>query len=215
MDRPQLRASRPRVDMTTRDKMHGGRHLKCKWSSYDGRHGEEFRGRHGEESRGRDHHNKMWGGKHSQRHIYKHMRCSILFGAFSFVAMIFAFLFINKRSLRHRYRFEKLTEVHNTAVERNLNEEQRDELYRQICQSNCRQRAALRRQMQAQTQEPQRPAFAYIPPTEAPLMQVEPMAAPVPPQRFQQPEPQQQETMYTLEQVRQLLAMERAKYVNN
>ena len=69
--------------------------------------------------------------------------------------------------------------------------------------------------MQAQAQEPQRPAFAYIPPTEAPLMQVEPMAAPVPPQRVQQPEPQQQETMYTLEQVRQLLAMERAKYVNN
>ena len=137
MDRPQLRASRPRVDMTTRDKMHGGRHLKCKWSSFDGRHGEELRGR--------DHHNRMWGGKHSQHHIFKHMRCSILFGAFSFVAMIVAFLFINKRSLRHRYRFEKLTEVHNTAVERNLNEEQRDELYRQICQSNCRQRAALRR----------------------------------------------------------------------
>ena len=41
------------------------------------------------------------------------------------------------------------------------------------------------------------------------------MPAPVPPQRFQQPEPQPQETMYTLEQVRQLLAMERAKYVNN
>ena len=46
-------------------------------------------------------------------------------------------------------------------------------------------------------------------------MEVQPMPAPVPPQRFQQPEPQPQETMYTLEQVRQLLAMERAKYVNN
>ena len=69
--------------------------------------------------------------------------------------------------------------------------------------------------MRAQPQEPERPRFAYIPPTEAPVVYVEPMPAPVPPQTFQQPEPQPQETMYTLEQVRQLLAMERAKYVNN
>jgi hypothetical protein len=176
VDRPILTASRPRVDMTTRDKMHGGRHLKCKWSG--------FAGKHGNDVHGRDHHDKMWGGRHSPRHVYHHMKRCILWGAFCFLAVIFAFLVVNKRSLRHRWRYEKMTEVHNTAVERNLNEQQRDELYKQVCYSNCRQRAALRRQMRAQPQEPERPRFAYIPPTEAPVVYVEPMPAPVPPQTF-------------------------------
>lgn len=56
--------------------------------------------------------------------------------------------------------------------------------------------------------------YSYIPPMEAPLVVAEPQPAPVAPMSAPQPVPQQpQETTYTLEQVRQLLAMERAKYV--
>lgn len=58
--------------------------------------------------------------------------------------------------------------------------------------------------------------YSYIPPMEAPLLDVEPMPAPVAPQHVPQPAPgaqPEQQTMYTLDQVRALLAMERAKYV--
>jgi len=58
------------------------------------------------------------------------------------------------------------------------------------------------------------PRYSYIPPVEVPFLDVQHQPAPVPPQTAPQPVPQEpQQTTYTLEQVRQLLAMERAKYV--
>ena len=58
------------------------------------------------------------------------------------------------------------------------------------------------------------PRYSYIPPVEVPFLDVQHQPAPVPPQTVPQPEPQEpQQTTYTLDEVRQLLAMERAKYV--
>merc|ERR1712216_284692 len=118
----------------------------------------------------------------------------------------------HKKSIRHRRKYERLSEVHESAVERNLNEDERNQLYRQVAESSCRQRAALRSQMRAQAPAASNgQRYAYIPPVEAPLLEVQPRPAPV----ASMPAPQeQQQTMYTLDQVRQLLAMERAKYVS-
>jgi hypothetical protein len=78
----------------------------------------------------------------------------------------------------------------------------------------------LRKQIVAMRDQAPSPAagnghrYSYIPPVEVPFLDIERQPAPVPPQTVPQPAPQEeQQTMYTLEQVRQLLAMERAKYV--
>ena len=121
------------IDMTTLDKRHGGRHLRCRWARQGGAgHGEGHRG---------------WGRHHRGGRFLRHARCSILFGALSFTLLVLASLCVHKKSIRHRRQYERLSEVHDSAVERNLNEEERNQLYRQVAESSCRQRAALRRQM--------------------------------------------------------------------
>lgn len=162
------------VDMTTLDKRHGGRHLKCRWSqNFGARNGKDHRGR-------RSHH----GGPRFMRHA----RCSIFFGALAFVAVVLASLCIHKKSIRSRKQYERLNEVHESAVERNLSDEERNKLYKQVAESSCRQRKALKKQMKAQAPVADNGhRYAYIPPVEAPLLDPQPQPAPV-----GQPAPQHQ-----------------------
>merc|ERR1712060_199953 len=124
------------IDMTTLDKRHGGRHLRCGWGKPRGDgNGAGFHGR---------------GHHHGRRGFLHHARCSIIMGAVLFTVMIAASLCVHKKSIKARRRYERLSEVHESAVERNLNDKERNQLYRQVAESSCRQRAALRRQMRAQ-----------------------------------------------------------------
>ena len=60
------------------------------------------------------------GGKGCFSHRAK--RCIVL-GAVAFTLVIFTFLCVNKKSMRHRKMYERLSEAHNSAIERNLSGE--------------------------------------------------------------------------------------------
>lgn len=98
--------------MTTLDKRHGGRHLKCRWS-------QNFGARNGEGHRG-------WGRHHGKGRFMRHAKCSIFFGALAFTVIVLASLCIHKKSIRSRKQYERLNEVHESAVERNLSDEERN-----------------------------------------------------------------------------------------
>merc|ERR1712232_764379 len=115
---PPVVASGHRVDMTTRDKHHGGRHMKCRWGKYGGE-GNDAEGRHGGRHHGRHH-------KRDPLHCAKKM---IIMGAVSFIAINLIYLCVHKKSIRYRKRYERLSDIHNNAVDRNLNEEERNDLY--------------------------------------------------------------------------------------
>lgn len=182
--------------MTTRDKMHGGRHLKCRWGKYGGQ--ENGAGHEGEDWNGWEGHrgHRGW-GRHHGKDRFRRCRKMILWMAFLFTLMNLIFCCIHKKSIRYRRSFERLSDIHNSAVERNLNEEERNELYMKVQNANWCQQEALRRQLRTQPQPQPAPVanngqrYSYIPPMEAPLLNIEPMPAPIPPQTAPQPEPQQ------------------------
>lgn len=136
---PVVGSPRPRVDMTTRDRMHGGRHLKCRWGKYGGGDsGEHHEGRNGEGHHG-------WKRHHGRKHFMHAAKRGIFFWALSFVVMMLLFCSCNRRSLWHRRRYERLSDIHNSVVERNLNQVERDEVYRKVMNSNWCQQEALRK----------------------------------------------------------------------
>ena len=121
---PVVSASRHRVDMTTRDKMHGGRHLKCRWGQYGGQENGEW----GEEGKGR--HHGGWGSRHGPKRFEHCAKKMIVFGAICFTVMMCMFNCCTRRSFWARRRYERLTDIHEYAVDRDLNETDRANLYR-------------------------------------------------------------------------------------
>ena len=111
-----------RIDMTTLDKRHGGRHLHRHW----GNHEEHENDGHFEAGEG--HHRGGHGGHRRGRRCHGRG----FFGGFFFVVMIVSFLVIMKMKNRRAWKYERLNDLHIAAVERNLSVDELNTLYVQF-----------------------------------------------------------------------------------
>ena len=117
------------IDMTTLDKRHGGRHLDCRGDKKcDDRKkdGDNHMGWKKEKEGHGDAQMMGWKGKHGGRHSPHHPKRCIIGGAVMFTVMILALLGVHKASIKHRRQYERLSAAHDSAVDRNLNAEERD-----------------------------------------------------------------------------------------
>jgi len=130
-----------RVDMTTRDRMHGGRHLKCRWGKYRGNENGEF-GEH--DGKGKHH---GWGSRHGPKRFEHCAKKMIVLSAICFLVMMCMFNCCTRRSYWARRRYERLSDIHDYAVDRDLNETDRANLYRIYNNAGWCQQERLRKQI--------------------------------------------------------------------
>merc|ERR1719195_478532 len=136
-----------------------------------------------------------------------HIKWCLGFGAFLFLAMVTTFSVIFKKFVRAFRSYHSLVELRASSSAMSL--EERNRICRDATEANCRSRKALRKQQSRQNAA--QPQYSYVPPCEPPSVESALLRQEIVEEapRVSAPQPQQPQATYTLEQVKELLEMDR------